>query len=35
MRSFLAAGGVRLLSLERDPVAQWNSVWLLGKKDLV
>jgi SAM-dependent methyltransferase len=35
MRDFLAAGGVRLLSLERDPVAQWNSVWLLGKKDLV
>lgn len=35
MRDFLAAGGVRLLSLERDPVAEWNSVWLLGKKDLV
>lgn len=34
MRSFLEAGGVRLLSLERDPVAEWNSVWLLGKKDL-
>jgi SAM-dependent methyltransferase len=34
MRDFLGAGGVRLLSLERDPAAQWNSVWLLGKKDL-
>ncbi|MBA3258561.1 MAG: class I SAM-dependent methyltransferase [Gemmatimonadales bacterium] len=34
MRDLLRAGGVRLLSLERDPVADWNSVWLLGKKDL-
>jgi hypothetical protein len=34
MRDLLRASGVRLLSLERDPVAEWNSVWLLGKKDL-
>ncbi len=34
MRRWLASGGVRLLSLERDPVAEWNSVWLLGRKDL-
>jgi len=26
MRDLLAVGGVRLLSLERDPVAEWNSV---------
>lgn len=34
MRRYLAAGGVRLVSLERDPVADWNSVWILGRKDL-
>ncbi len=34
MQGFLRDGGVRLLSLERDPAAEWNSVWLLGKKDL-
>jgi SAM-dependent methyltransferase len=34
MRDLLRSGGVRLLSLERDPAAEWNSVWLLGKKDL-
>lgn len=34
MRNLLGGGGVRLLGLERDPVAEWNSVWLLGKKDL-
>jgi SAM-dependent methyltransferase len=33
MQSWLQSGGVRLLSLERDPAADWNSVWLLGKKD--
>jgi len=33
MRRFLLDGGVRLLSLERDPAAEWNSVWLLGRKD--
>ena len=34
MQELLGSGGVRLLSLERDPAAEWNSVWLLGKKDL-
>jgi hypothetical protein len=34
MRRWLRSGGVRLLGLERDPAADWNSVWLLGKKDL-
>ena len=34
MRNLLRAGSVRLLGLERDPAAEWNSVWLLGKKDL-
>ena len=34
MRDVLRSCGVRLLSLERDPAAEWNSVWLLGKKDL-
>ena len=34
MRSWLRSEGVRLLGLERDPAADWNSVWLLGKKDL-
>jgi SAM-dependent methyltransferase len=34
MRAILRSAGVRLLGLERDPVAEWNSVWLLGKKDL-
>jgi SAM-dependent methyltransferase len=34
MRDLLRAGGVRLLGMERDPAAEWNSVWLLGKKDL-
>ncbi len=32
MRHFLKEGGVRLLSLERDATAEWNSVWLLGRK---
>jgi SAM-dependent methyltransferase len=34
MRGWLRSEGVRLLGLERDPAAEWNSVWLLGKKDL-
>jgi SAM-dependent methyltransferase len=33
MHRFLREGGVRLLSLERDPAADWNSVWLLGRKE--
>jgi SAM-dependent methyltransferase len=34
LERLLNQNGVRLLGLERDPGASWNSVWALGRKDL-
>ena len=33
MEEWLNEGGVQQFTLERDPVADWNSVWILGRKD--